>query len=179
MSSNNKSDAQDFPIANPIDLIEEEQVHLLDLCDTLEEIADGLPDNLSPFRLKVVAQELRMAVPRLHLNMEERLFPMLKKRAFPEDGIDEVIAGFEHEHAMDDGYVLGVLDILDQLAVGPVPDKRNLEFFETAGYQLRGFFEALRRHLRWQRFIVVRLARLRLSEKDLIELGTQMSSKGS
>ncbi len=179
MSSNNKSDAGGSSTLDPIKKIEKEQVHLLALCDRLEEIADGLPCNLSPFRFKMLAQELRRAVPQLHHHMEKLLFPILKKRALPEDGIDEIIGGFLHEHAMDDGYVLGVLEILDQLAAGPVPDRRNLEYFEAIGYQLRGFFEALRRHLRWQRFIVVRLARQRLSEKDLIELDTQISTEGS
>ena len=179
MSSNNKNDAQNFQVPDPIQLIEEEQAILLALCDRLEEIADGLPDNLSPFRLKVVAQELRTTIPRLHHQMEKLLFPKLKKRALPDDGIDELIAGFEHEHAMDDGYVLGVLEILDQLAIGPVSDTRSLEYYEAVGYQLRGFFEAMRRHLRWQRFIVLRLARQRLRDEDLIELKTQISTEGS
>ena len=179
MSSPGKNGRQQRWSSNPILQIEAEQVHLLALCDRLEEIADNLPGNLFPISFETVARELRSKLPRLHRHMELALFPALKKRALPEDNIDELIAGFTHEHAMDDGYVLGVLEVLDRIAAGPLVSDGETENYEASGYLLRGFFEAMRRHLRWQRFIVLRLARQRLSDEDLIEVADQMSIETS
>ncbi len=179
MSSKKLSEGHQSKSRDPLKLIEKEQSHLLSLCDRLEEIADEFPDHSNSDTSKKVAQELRSALPRLHNHIQQILFPMLQKRALPQDSIEEIIAGFTHEHAMDDGYVLGVLEILDELSI----DRRILELraanYEAAGYLLRGFFEALRRHLRWQNFIVLRLARQRLRDEDLIELSHQMSIDGS
>ena len=180
MSSPENSDVRACRFTDPILKIEEEQVHLMALCDRLETIADRLPDNLNHFTVETVAYELRAKLPRLHMHMEQQLFPILKKRALPEDGIEEIIDGFTHEHAMDDGYVLGVLgvlEILDQSSRSQIAADQTAENYEAVGYLLRGFFEALRRHLRWQRFIVLRLARLRLSDKDLVEINDQISIK--
>lgn len=178
MSSIKKTDSADSGFLNPIQKIEAEQLHMAALCDRLETIANGLPDDLSSFPFEAVANELRTKLPQLHYNMEQVLFPALKERALPEDGIEEIIDGFTHEHAMDGGYVLGVLEVLDRLATGPLALNQQPENYEVVGYLLRGFFEGLRRHLRWERFIILRLARLRLSEDDLVEINDQMSSRG-
>lgn len=178
-SNNNNTNSQDSQSFNPIQKIEAEQLHMAALCDRLETFANGLPDDLSSFTFESIASELRTKLPRLHYNMEKVLFPALKKRALPEDRIDEIIAGFTHEHAMDDGYVLGVLEVLDRFAKGPLASNQKAENYDAVGYQLRGFFESLRRHLRWERFIVLQLARQRLSDEDLVEINNQMSSRGS
>jgi len=184
MSFDKKTERHISSPPNAIRLIEEEQAQLLTLCDSLEKIADELPYKLERGRLRpdaptIVARQLRHRLPRLHRHIEQLLFPMLKKRALPEDCVEEIIAGFTHEHAMDDGYALGVLEVLNELSLDRrLPGLRAIND-EAAGYLLRGFFEALRRHLRWQHFIVLRLARQRLTDKDLAKLARQISIDGS
>ncbi len=160
---------------DPIAALDMEHAHLLSLCDRLEEIADALPNNLDPYVFETVARELRTMLPRLHRHMQQLLFPLLKKRARQKDGMADIIAGFTHEQNMDAGYALGVLDILDRFASGQLPLDHEPKDYEAVGYLLRGFFESLRRHLRWERFLVLRLARRRLNKEDLAQLQLQIS----
>ena len=176
MSSSNDRHAPHSGMPDPLSMIEQEQISLLALCDRLEEIADALLDDLSPSTLETVAQEWRCRLPLHHQHMEKVLFPLLEKRAQSQDSIDEVISGFTHEQAMDDGYILGVLEVLDQFASGQPAGEHKPDYYEAAGYLLRGFFEALRRHLRWERFIVLRLARQRLTKEDLAEIYVRISA---
>ena len=159
---------------DPIKRIEDEQAHMMALCDMLETIADEIPDNLNPSTFVMAARSLRHELPRLHRHEEQLLFPMLAKRAWPEDNIDEILDGFRQENAMDEGYAEEVLTVLDRLSLG-----RGLENLEMAGYLLRGFFESLRRHLRWENIILLKLARQRLQEDDLAQMSHQLSSESS
>jgi hemerythrin-like domain-containing protein len=158
------------PDPDPIKQIEGEQAHMMVLCDMLETIADEISDNMKPSTVVMAARSLRHELPRLHRHEEQLLFPLLAKRALPEDDIEEILDGFRQENAMDEGYAEEVLTILDRLALG-----QGLENLEMAGYLLRGFFESLRRHLRWENIVILKLARQRLLQEDLVQMSHQLS----
>jgi hypothetical protein len=169
MSSPTDEQLPGGPGVDPIKIVESEQVHLKDLCDTLEAIADGFPGATTPSVARSAAEILRDELPRLHCHEEKILYPLLLQRVLPEDNIEEILAGFGLEHAMDEGYAEEVLALLDQLAAG-----MEMANAEMAGYLLRGFFESLRRHLRWEGIIILRLARQRLTDEDLARMSVQM-----
>lgn len=169
MSPNPRStNGGDLP-SDPIDAIEREHQELMEICDLLEAIADRVREQHDPPSVRSVAERLRSRLSSHHQHEEQLLFPLLVKRASSEDHIEEIVASLLHDNAMDEGYALEVLELLDILARGQRPKST-----ETAGYMLRGFFEGLRRHLRCERVSVFKLARLRLTNEDKREMSERI-----
>ncbi len=152
-------------IDNPLDILAHEHVRQEWLCDVLETIADGLPGTLECALAGMVVDALRVDLPLHHKDEEEGLFPLLCRRAGPEDNIDAVIRQLCREHVADDTYCDDLIDVLRALADGQPP--RNPEM---AGYMIRGFFESYRRHIAFENMVLLPLARARLTPEDLSEL---------
>jgi hemerythrin-like domain-containing protein len=154
---------------HPLDLIIHEHDLQSRLCDLLEQIADCLPDNVSP----PVAQAAASAMSDLHRHHkheEKGLFPLLQKRAKPQDNIEQIISHLEKEHAADESLADDLLENLETLAVGNKSENPNM-----LGYMLRGFFESYRRHISWENTVLLPLARERLTKDDLDILAVTLS----
>ena len=150
---------------NPLDAIETAHRVHAQICDVLEAIADGLPDDVD-CRLAINALDsLRFELPLHHIDEEEGLFPLLERRAKPKDNITDVLARLALEHATDESFAEELDDSLDVLSHGGRVDNPNM-----VGYMLRGFFENYRRHLHWENTLVLPLARKRLLKEDLRQL---------
>ncbi len=150
---------------NPLDAIETAHRIHADICDVLEAIADGLPDDVD-CRLAINALDsLRFELPLHHIDEEEGLFPLLEKRAQPKDNIADVLNRLAKEHAVDESFAEELDDSLEVLSQGGKVDNPDM-----VGYMLRGFFENYRRHLHWENTLVLPLARKRLRKKDLRRL---------
>jgi len=152
-------------IDDPLDILAHEHVRQEWLCDLLETIADGLPGTLECALAGLVTEALRNDLPLHHKDEEEGLFPLLCRRAAPEDNIDAVIRQLCREHLADDTYCDDLIDVLQALADGQAPKNP-----EMAGYMIRGFFESYRRHIAFENVVVLPLARARLTAEDLTEL---------
>jgi len=152
-------------IEDPLDILVHEHVRQEWLCDVLETIADGLPGKLECALAGMVIEALRNDLPLHHKDEEEGLFPLLCRRAVPEDNIDGVIRQLCREHLADDTYCDDLIDVLAALAEGRPPENP-----EMAGYMIRGFFESYRRHIAFENVVVLPLARARLTAEDLSEL---------
>ena len=126
----------------------------LSLCQTLEEIADSLPDEVDKQKCKLAAREIWPLLRSVHSFEEKIIFPALADRLAHVDGIDETIARLKSEHAEDECYAEELTDTLLLLGAGD----RGVNF-DAVGYMLRGFFESVRRHVAFEREIVLRLAR--------------------
>ena len=131
------------------------------LCEWLERIADGLPDNVPPALCRKAADALQGAMRRHHREEEEALFPLLLARAEEADMADEIVARLREEHASDEGFAEELVDILGALEAG-----EGVENPDMLGYMLRGFFENYRRHITWENTVVIPLARRRLTPED-------------
>ena len=168
--SNNNSVKPSRPLSsnsmrNPLDIIEmAHQVHA-QICDALEAIADSLPDEVDRRLAANVADCLCIELPLHHLDEEEGLFPLLEKRALPEDNIVDILSRLAIEHATDESFADELGESLKTLGRGERVDNPNM-----VGYMLRGFFENYRRHLHWENTLVLPLARQRLKKKDLTAL---------
>jgi hemerythrin-like domain-containing protein len=150
---------------DPLGSLQQELNQLLGVCDELEHVADELPDNRSPSRIAAVCRSLRDLLRKHHRHAESLLFPLLSRRALPEDRVEELARELRRDNSRDEGYALEVLELLDAMAVGGQPANKD-----TAGYLLRGFFEGLRRHLRCEHALLFPLARKRLTPDDLQQL---------
>lgn len=128
---------------------------LLLLCDLLESIADRLPHGLDREECLMLAGSLGPMLRRIQAHEEAVLFPALLgwSGALPE--IAETIERLRSEHQVDGCYAEDVEDMLRSYGEG-----RPTVAPDAAGFMLRGFFESLRRHVAFERQLLVPLFEL-------------------
>ncbi|MFN4143388.1 hemerythrin domain-containing protein [Aestuariivirga sp.] len=139
------------------------------MCDALERIADGLPDEVDRRLCAQVASCLQFDLPLHHHDEEAALFPLLRERALPEDGLAQILDRLASEHASDNDFASEIAEALELLGQGGRPDNPDM-----LGYMLRGFFERYRRHVHWENTLVMPIARMRLTPEDLEQLSARM-----
>ncbi len=154
---------------NPIDIIEYEHKLQKRLCGFLESIADGLPNMVDPELCKFSLTSLKKDLPVHILDEEQGLFPLLEKRAHPDDNIEQILSCLAMEHATDESFAYELEDSLHLLSNGKTVPNPNM-----TGYMLRSFFECYKRHLIWENVVVIPLARKRLNQDDLNILSIKM-----
>lgn len=157
---------------NPLDVIAHDHDVQVGICDALELIADGLPEDVDRRLCGQVVSFLRYDLPVHHLDEEEGLFPLLRQSAIT--GEDLAVAGIlgqlVTEHGKDESAAEELVDHLDALGRGERPAYPDL-----LGYMLRGFFEGYRRHVLWENSFIIPAARRLLSEDSLLELSVKMA----
>lgn len=158
-------------LAEPLDYIFAEHFRQRVLCNTLDEIADQeQPDREM---IEAVLRFLRVDFAPHMLDEEHDLFPMLRRRAEPEDRIDDVIGQLTQEHAADrlDAKLIteGLAKVLAGKAVTGV---------ETSlAKLLHRFAENERNHLTLENAIILPLARIRLTADDVRNLAQRMAAR--
>lgn len=121
--------------------LSEHLVAQLALCDSLEKIADDLPDNYDNQECLHVSARIYATIKSAHKFEEEELFPVLKLMHDHND-IDETLQQLHSDHWEDESYAYELQGALYSLITEP--EKAN----KTAlAYMLRGFFDNLRRHI--------------------------------
>lgn len=170
MSQAQGSEKLNALIRNPLDMIAIAHAVQVEMCDAMELIADGLPDEVDRRLCARVASCLEFDLPLHHHDEEHALFPLLRTRALPEDGLDVILERLVAEHSSDNDFASEIAEALEALGQGGRPQNP-----EMLGYMLRGFFERYRRHVQWETTLVMPLARLRLTPDDLAALQAQMS----
>lgn len=159
------------PLArNPLDMIASAHAVQVQMCDAMERIADGLPDEVDRRLCAQVASCLQYDLPLHHHDEEEGLFPLLRASAKPEDGVDQILERLAAEHSSDNDFASEIAEALETLGQGGRPANP-----EMLGYMLRGFFERYRRHVHWENQLVMPLARLRLTRDDLDQLAARLN----
>lgn len=154
---------------NPLDLIDHAHAHQMQMCDAMERIADGLPDDVDRRLCAQVASCLHFDLPAHHHDEESALFPLLLQRTGPEHGLNDILGRLASEHATDNDFAGEIAEALELLGQGGSP--RNPDML---GYMLRGFFERYRRHVQWETTLVMPLARAQLTAADLEGLAARM-----
>jgi hemerythrin-like domain-containing protein len=154
---------------NPLDVIAHAHTMQAQMCDAMERIADGLPDDVDRRLCAQVASCLQFDIPLHHHDEETALFPLLRLKAAPEDGLDQILDRLTAEHSSDTDFASEIAEVLEHLGQGGKPPNPDM-----LGYMLRGFFERYRRHIHWENVLVMPVARLRLTDEDLTRLTAQM-----
>jgi len=112
------------------------------LCDRLEHIADSLPDKIDRQSCIHTARALPPLIMRAHQLEEEVLFPLLAERSEARLNPHQTLARLRLEHAGDECFAEELAETLMSYGTGTPSHSA-----EATGYMLRGFFEALRRHI--------------------------------
>lgn len=122
----------------------------LELCALLEDVADSLPHEFSPTQAATARRALLSYLP-AHIDMAEGiLFPLIRKRLPHGDPLNNVLEQLDQEHAHSRGSLIELIEVLAPTAAERPPD--NAEAF---AYLLRCFFEAQRRHIAWEREVLL------------------------
>lgn len=134
------------PGKNPIEGLEKAFQAQLALCDLLEQIADSIPGNIDHGACSVLAGELCPLIRSIHRFEEESLYPLTQRTPDNAPQMAATIKRLKHEHFEDECFAEELVEALRELSLDKVPENP-----EAVGYMLRGFFEALRRHVAFER----------------------------
>lgn len=133
------------------------------ICDLVETIADSLPEPSSLMCLRAAAV-LRNDLPLYQADLGQCLFPRLRVRHTGSKWIILMLKQIEADHQQLEMSTDEVADLLERIGTGLArAQERNV-----AGYALRGFFEGLRRHICWERTLILPLASETLTKDDML-----------
>lgn len=107
-----------------------------------------------------------------HKDEEEDLFPMLRHRCKPEDGIEGILAELNRDHATEGFLVRDIAVDLRKIIEGKKPEA-TARFFHS----LYIFAEGQQRHVSWENKTVLPLAHKRLTSQNLGDLGWTMAAR--
>lgn len=130
---------------NPIAALRKAHKEQLLLCDRLEEIADSLPDSVNRQKCIYAARALGPMIRGVHRFEEDVIFPMVAERLKSHEDIETTLNRLRFEHCEDECFAEELTEALHALGAGS--DEINIE---ATGYMLRGFFEAMRRHIAFE-----------------------------
>lgn len=122
----------------------------LEICDSLEEIADSLP-RPDRKRCRQIAAALKPAIEAANRMEENVLFPAALSR-LPAEGIQATISRLREEHAQDSAAADEIVRTLVTLSRG---GGRNS--WDAIGYMLRAYFLAVRRHVACEQSLLASL----------------------
>ncbi len=116
------------------------------LCQSLEALADGLPDSFDAQQCLHLARGIYPMMRRIHTFEEEVLFPHLQRWAPEVDSLSASLERLRFEHMEDESLAAEIHDALtDYVTTGAT------ENVDVLSYMLRGFFENLTRHVAFER----------------------------
>jgi len=117
----------------------------LALCDRLEGLADGLPDNFNKQEALHVARQVIPLVKRAHAFEESWVFDILKATYESTTPTAQSLERLKFEHWEDEAYAEDLSEMLISYAAKP-----DTVLAEKLSYMLRGFFDNLRRHIAFE-----------------------------
>lgn len=157
-------------IRTPLDFILADHLRHRVLCHLCDLLAAG--EAYDRAIAGEVADHIETALSVHIVDEEQDLFPLLRQRAKPEDNIDAVLDRLSEEHDADELHGGKIVAGLRRLIADP--DKPMPKALRRT---LRAFASNERRHLALENAIVMPLARVRLSVKDLESLAGAMAAR--
>ena len=158
-------------LLSPLQYILSDHFRQRALCQALDELADA--NTLDLEQVEAVLRFLKGEFSAHVIDEEEDLFPLLRRRAEPEDDVDGVLGDLSLEHATDKKEAE---QVISELSVAIETDGRGFPS-KKAAKLLHRFAASERRHLIVENAIVMPLARARLTEDDLRNLGRRMAAR--
>ncbi|WP_199190396.1 hemerythrin domain-containing protein [Nitratireductor sp. StC3] len=154
-------------LAAPLDYLFAEHFRQRILCWMVDRVADAPETDraCAGAILRFLREDFGIHV----LDEEEDLFPLIRRRAEPEDRVEDVLDELSQEHASDH---------LDATAiVAGLSARRTTRLAAAFRGLLHRFAANERRHLIVENAIVLPLARARLTLDDLGSLGRRMAAR--
>lgn len=151
----------------PLDFILAEHDRHRRACNLLKRIARLGCVN----RDQVLALEEFLAgdLARHHDDEDEILFPVLRKRALPEDELDEVLLRLEDDHRKSYPLVQDILTFL-----GSVPEGTERPVPSPVAAAILRYVAREQRHLAIENAVVMAIAQVRLTKSDLATMSRLM-----
>ena len=157
-------------LSDPLEYILADHLRQRVLCHLCDRLADA--DCLDRDIAVEVADHIRNDFSIHVIDEEQDLFPLLRRRARPEDAIEVTLGELSGQHADGEALADEILRGLDACLDAPVcPLKPKL------AKALKTFAHSERSHLALENAIIVPLARVRLTKKDLKELAARMAAR--
>lgn len=158
-------------ISEPLNWLFAEHYRHRQLCKIVEGLArSGIYDEE---RLTLVIDFLRRDLPLHILDEEEDLFPLLRRRAQPEDDVERILGILASDHRADQDRVGNIIAGLEQARVARTPPS----FDANLRALLTEFVGLERRHVALENAIVIPIARLRLKPEDLESLSERLAAR--
>lgn len=158
-------------LSDPITWFFAEHQRHRQFCDVMQRasMVTTYDETLVRWLLDFVVHDLAIHV----LDEEEDLFPLMRARAQPEDEVDKVLGRLQGEHAKDLTAAAVVRDHLETCLRQQAPISRN----NVRRRALEAFADQERGHLALENAVVLPLARLRLTERDLLDLSSRLAKR--
>lgn len=113
---------------------------LLEICDLLEGIADGLPNDIPQAQCQLLARNVVQQLQTTHAIEDQVLIPRLLTSDLP--GLRHAAERLKQEHEFDNQAAMEIEEALNDLIAG-----RTVLSPDATGYLFRSFFESVRRHV--------------------------------
>ncbi|HEY9216477.1 MAG TPA: hemerythrin domain-containing protein [Phenylobacterium sp.] len=174
MSPVRKANIEDMPLpllAEPLEWFFAEHFRHRQLCDMIDEAAASVV--FDGERISRIVDFLRHDLALHVIDEEEDLFPLLRRRCKPEDELERILGVLSAEHRIDVDFARTVRTHLErcleqQSAPGLDPQVRKA---------MTEFASQERRHLGLENAVVLPIARLRLTKRDLDTLGRRLAAR--
>ena len=157
-------------LSEPLDYILADHLRQRVLCHLCDRLADAetVDCRLAEEVASHIADDMAIHIR----DEEEDLFPALRRRAKPDDDIDKVLGQLFGDHAEDETMARKIVAGLRR-CIGKGGGKVPPRLAKT----LRNFARHQRRHLALENAVIIPLAKVRLSAKDLETLSGAMAAR--
>ncbi|ACA19970.1 conserved hypothetical protein [Methylobacterium sp. 4-46] len=155
-------------LAHPLDYLLVDHLRMRRLCTLAEQTADE--DAVDRALALALAGHLVGDLSIHGLDDEEDLHPLVRRRAWPEDRVEDVLGALAGDHALGEQLVAALAQGLSAVAGGAAPD-------DGLRRSLRLFASRLRRRVAVENALVMPLAGTRLTAADLAGLSRRMAAR--
>lgn len=155
----------------PLDWLFSEHYRHRQLCALIERVAGATV----PLRDETaeILDFLRFELPLHVIDEEEDLFPLLRRRALPEDELDKVLGVLSADHKADMVNAANLRVLLETALETGAPPGHTLENRRA----MLAFASGERRHIALENAIILPIARLRLTADDLRKLALRLAAR--
>ena len=157
-------------LRQPLEYILADHLRQRVLCVLCERIAEAEDVNVDLIEevLAFIRNDMMVHV----IDEEQDLFPLIRRRAEPDDDIEAALGQLSGEHADDEALAMEIIDGLEARLAAP-----SQPMPEQLAAALRQFAHNQRHHLALENATIMPLAKLRLSSRDLRELAARMAAR--
>lgn len=156
---------------SPLDYIFADHFRQRVLCGVLDDLAGS--QIMDKKLLSASVNYLKIDFKYHIADEEEDLFPLLRERAEPDDKLEDVLDQLCEEHSSDCIDAKYIIKILEGISTVKNNEPSSAEFIGN----VNRFTTNERHHLIVENAIVMPLARVRLTEPDLISMGLNMAKR--
>lgn len=142
-----------------------------DVCKRLLVLAETVENDAAA--LEEIHVFLESDLPVHIIDEEDDLFPLLRRRCEADDQIEKVLGLLSGEHAND---MHGASEV-KALVAKALSENRGLASYAEAARIIPSFCHSQKRHIAVENAVVLPIARLRLTARDLRDLGRRLAAR--